>query len=514
MGKFKTKAGKIIFGTVAIVVCGTAIFALGAVSGARHANSAVASSAESIAQATGSASTAEVSTETAVAAAQSAQAIEVKAADITINNDASWNDGTCGTYSVTIKSTEDVITDWKVVITFDTNVNVDALWNGEYTVDGNELTVTAAGYNEEINSQDGISFGFNAQFDNAPGEPTVVLYSQGYEVNTDGPLDTGGAAGSELINAVTSSPSTSTSTTSSGTTPVAANGQLYVKGTKIVNQNGQPFVIKGVSTHGIAWFPQYITKDGFQTLRDSMGVNTVRLALYSSSGEGYSTDLHKKVDEGVKYATELGMYVVIDWHILNNGNPNTDKAAAESFFKEMAGKYKDNNNVLYEICNEPNGDVQWERDIKPYAESMISVIRAIDNDAIVIVGTPTWSQDVDVAAKSPLSDKNTVYALHFYAATHKQDLRNKAQTAINAGLPLLVSEFGICDASGNGNIDETEANKWMEFLDNNSIGRICWNLSNKNESSSLIASSSQKTSGWTDADLSQSGKWLKKSYNK
>jgi endoglucanase len=224
--------------------------------------------------------------------------------------------------------------------------------------------------------------------------------------------------------------------------------------------------------------------------------------------------LHKKVDEGVKYATELGMYVVIDWHILNNGNPNTDKAAAESFFKEMAGKYKDNNNVLYEICNEPNGDVQWERDIKPYAESMISVIRAIDNDAIVIVGTPTWSQDVDIAAKSPLSDKNTVYALHFYAATHKQDLRNKAQTAINAGLPLLVSEFGICDASGNGSIDEAEADKWMEFLDNNSVGRICWNLSNKNESSSLIASSSQKTSGWTDADLSQSGKWLKKSYNK
>jgi endoglucanase len=326
-------------------------------------------------------------------------------------------------------------------------------------------------------------------------------------------MQSAGKAGSELVDTAQASPTVKTAT-ASGTTPVAANGQLSVSGTKIVNQSGQPFVIKGVSTHGIAWFPQYITKDGFQTLRDSMGVNTVRLALYSSAGEGYTTELHKKVDEGVKYATELGMYVVIDWHILNDGNPNTDKTAAEAFFKEMAGKYKDNNNVLYEICNEPNGDVQWERDIKPYAESMIATIRAIDNDAIVIVGTPTWSQDVDAAAKSPLSDKNTVYALHFYAATHKQDLRNKAQTAINAGLPLLVSEFGICDASGNGGIDETEADKWMEFLDSNSIGRICWNLSNKNEASALISSSCQKTSGWSDSDLSQEGKWLKKTYTK
>jgi endoglucanase len=77
---------------------------------------------------------------------------------------------------------------------------------------------------------------------------------------------------------------------------------------------------------------------------------------------------------------------------------------------------------------------------------------------------------------------------------------------------VLVSEFGICDASGNGGIDEAEADKWMEFLDERNIGRICWNLSNKNESSALLSSSCQKTSGWTDADLSQEGKWLKKTY--
>jgi endoglucanase len=145
---------------------------------------------------------------------------------------------------------------------------------------------------------------------------------------------------------------------------------------------------------------------------------------------------------------------------------------------------------------------------------MISTIRSIDNDAIIIVGTPTWSQDVDVAAKSPIKADNIVYALHFYAATHKDNLRDKAQSAINAGLPLLVSEFGICDASGNGAIDETEANKWMAFLDKNGIGRVCWNLSNKAESSALISSATQKTSDWSDNELTAEGKWLKNAYTK
>jgi endoglucanase len=499
---------------IGIAVCGVALFALGGAAGVYFGRNGQNVAADSVFSTTVEASTETTENATELTTLLSETATEVKAADITVTKAGSWgsDEDQFVQYNVDIKSTGDTITDWSVIMKFDREVTVNQIWGGNYEVSGKTLKITAVDYNKEI-STNGINFGFTAEFEGMPDEPTVKLYSNGKELNTTDPIQSAGKAGSELVDTAQASPAVKT-TAASGETPVAANGQLSVKGTKIVNQSGQPFVIKGVSTHGIAWFPQYITKDGFQTLRDSMGVNTVRLALYSSAGEGYTTELHKKVDEGVKYATELGMYVVIDWHILNDGNPNTDKTAAEAFFKEMAGKYKDNNNVLYEICNEPNGDVQWERDIKPYAESMIATIRAIDNDAIVIVGTPTWSQDVDAAAKSPLSDKNTVYALHFYAATHKQDLRNKAQTAINAGLPLLVSEFGICDASGNGGIDEAEADKWMEFLDSNSVGRICWNLSNKNEASALISSSCQKTSGWSDSDLSQEGKWLKKTYTK
>ncbi len=492
------------------IICGVAIFVLGAAAGIYLGRGAAAVTAPVV-----TTTAAELTTESITAAA-AFEPTEAAGVQVTATKGSTWKNGekTCAQYDISIKNNGDVINDWLAVVSFDTGLKITQLWNGNYTVEGKSLKVTAVDYNKEIQRGNELSFGFIGEFDADPTTPPdVKLYAGGKEVKAgDNPLKAAGQAGGDLAQIVTAEPKQQR--TAPGGTPVQANGQLSVKGTQIVNQSGQPFVIKGVSTHGIAWFPQYVNLESFRTLRDSFGANTVRLAMYSSAGEGYTADLHKKVDEGVQYAAELGMYVVIDWHILNNGNPNTDKAAAEAFFKEMAGRYKNYNNVLYEICNEPNGDVQWDRDIRPYAESMISTIRAVDNDAIIIVGTPTWSQDVDIAAKTPLQGDNIVYAFHFYAATHKSQYRDKVAAAVNAGLPVLVSEFGICDASGNGAVDESEADKWMEFLDERSIGRICWNLSNKNESSAIIASDCQKTSDWSDTELSHTGKWLKKTYNK
>lgn len=293
-----------------------------------------------------------------------------------------------------------------------------------------------------------------------------------------------------------------------GTTPVAMHGNLSVKGTDIVDKNGNKFQLKGVSTHGLQWFPQYVNQEAFTFMRDNWGINAIRLAMYTDPNVGYTQDLHKIVDNGVKYATNSGLYVIIDWHILSDGNPNTNKSSAIKFFKEMAEKYKDNNNVIYEICNEPNGDVQWERDIKPYAQDVIKEIRKIDSDAIIVVGTPTWSQDVDVVAQNPIKGYNNImYALHFYAATHKDYLRQKLTIALKSGLPIFVTEFGITDASGNGAVDVAEANTWIDFLNKNNISWMCWNLSNKDESSSLLKNTNKLTN-WTKDELSDEGKWL------
>ena len=301
---------------------------------------------------------------------------------------------------------------------------------------------------------------------------------------------------------------------SAASTPVKKNGRLSVKGTRLVNSQGKTVVLKGVSTHGINWFPQYVNKVAFKTLRDNWGVNCIRLAMYTEEYNGYCSggnqaELRKLINNGVKYATELGMYVIIDWHILSDGNPVKNKKQAISFFKYMAKKYKNQNNIFYEICNEPNGGTSWNT-IKSYASSVIKTIRKYDKKNIILVGTPTWSQDVDVAADSPIKGySNIMYTFHFYAATHGDSYRQKVQAAIQKGLPVFVSEFGISESSGNGRIDKNEANKWIQFLKKNKISYVCWSLCNKNESCSLLKSSCIRTGNFKKSDLSQAGLWYK-----
>lgn len=294
----------------------------------------------------------------------------------------------------------------------------------------------------------------------------------------------------------------------------ASAGRLHVKGTKLVDKKGHEVQLRGVSTHGLSWYPQYVNDKCFAQLHDKWGANVVRLAMYTEEYNGYCSgdaknrsDLKKLIKKGVRLAKKHKMYVIVDWHILSDGNPNSHKKEAKAFFREMSREFKGYNNVIYEICNEPNNGTSW-KEIKSYAKSVISTIRENDKKAVIVVGTPTWSQDVDQAAADPIKGDNIMYALHFYAATHKADLRNKMTAAINKGLPVFVTEYGICDASGNGAIDKKEADRWVQTMDEYGVSYIAWNLSNKQESSSIIKSSCSKVSGFKKSELSDEGKWL------
>ncbi len=311
----------------------------------------------------------------------------------------------------------------------------------------------------------------------------------------------------------------SDTTPGTDSTPYSQHGRLSVNGTTLTDEHGAVFQLQGVSTHGIGWFPQYVNEDTFAELED-WGANAVRLAMYTAEGgycEGGDANkdkLKNLIDTGVQAATNLGMYVIIDWHVLNDHDPWTYADEAEKFFAEMSEKYKDYGNVIYEICNEPNSGPDWSS-VKSYAEKIIPVIRENAPDAIIIVGTPTWSQDVDKAAADPITDyDNIMYALHFYADTHRDYLRDRMKKAIDSGLPVIVSEFGICDASGNGGNNYDEGNKWIEAMDDYNVSYFIWNLSNKTETSALISSSCSKLSGFADSELSDSGRWYKEVLSK
>lgn len=293
----------------------------------------------------------------------------------------------------------------------------------------------------------------------------------------------------------------------------AEHGALKVDGASLVDQNGNPIQLYGMSTHGIAWFPQFVSKESFQTLRDDWNTNCVRLAMYTHEYNGYCAGgdqdyLKSLVRTGVDAATELGMYVIIDWHVLQEQDPNVYKEQALDFFTEMSETYASHTNVLYEICNEPNGYASWDS-VKSYAEEVIPVIRDNDPDAVIIVGTPTWSQDIDKAQANPLDEDNILYALHFYAGTHKDVLWNRLDSCVQNGLPVFVSEFGMCDASGNGANDFDSAKSWFDVIEKYNISFCCWNLANKDESSSVFKASCSKVSDWTEEDMNESGKWIR-----
>jgi endoglucanase len=288
------------------------------------------------------------------------------------------------------------------------------------------------------------------------------------------------------------------------------NGQLKVSGNQMVNQSGQAIQLKGMSSHGLQWYGHYVNYDSIKWLRDDWGSNVFRAAMYTDSG-GYISDpsVKDKVHEAVQAAIDLGIYVIIDWHILHDNDPNIYKEEAKAFFKEMANLYGSYPNVIYEIANEPNGNVTWDSHIKPYAEEVIPVIRAIDPDNIIVVGTGTWSQDVHHAADNPLSYSNVMYTAHFYAGTHGQWLRDRIDYARNKGLAIFVTEWGTSDASGGGGVYLTESKQWTDFMASRKISWANWSLADKAEASAALNPGASTSGGWTDSNLSTSGKFVR-----
>ena len=286
---------------------------------------------------------------------------------------------------------------------------------------------------------------------------------------------------------------------------------LHINGIQIVDEYDNPVVLRGVSTHGLQWYPQYVNEETFRYLRDNWNVNLIRLAMYTDEG-GYCTGANKEemlriIDNGVNYANNLDMYAIIDWHILKDGDPIMHMGEAIDFFNKVSTKYANNKNVIYEICNEPN-NVTYENSIKPYADEVIRTIRSNDSDALIIVGTPQWSQYIDEVIPNRINDDNVIYAVHFYAATHREELRDKVVTALESGIPVIISECSICNADGNQNIDYSSGEEWMKLINKYQLSYVFWNLSNKDESSALLKPSCDKLSGFTEEDLSDTGKYF------
>lgn len=289
---------------------------------------------------------------------------------------------------------------------------------------------------------------------------------------------------------------------------VARHGQLAVRGNRIVDEHGAPVVLRGMSFFWSQWMGRYYNREAVRVLRDDWKCSVVRAAMGVENG-GYLENPEKekrRVTAVVDAAIELGIYVIIDWH---DHNAPQHREQAQKFFVEMATRYGDKPNVIYEIYNEPLNTHSWHDDIKPYGAALIETIRSHDTDNLIVCGTSHWSQKVDEASADPLAGENIVYALHFYAASHRQELRDAALRALKNGAALMVTEFGTCEASGDGALDADETRLWWKFLEENGISWCNWSVADKKETASALRTGASSRGAWSDADITSSGRLVR-----
>ncbi len=290
-------------------------------------------------------------------------------------------------------------------------------------------------------------------------------------------------------------------------TVVELNGQLSVDGKNMINQHGEEVALHGVSLGWHNWWPRFYNKGTVRWLINDWKISVIRAAIGVGPQDSYLDKpaqamnlLYKVIDAAI----DDGIYVIIDWH-----SHNIYTEDAKSFFTQVATKYKDYPNIIYEIFNEPEYD-SWE-DVKAYSEELIRTIREIDSSNIILVGSPHWDQDIHIVADNPIQGfTNIMYTMHFYAATHKDELRNRTQYAINKGIPIFVSECAATQATGSDSFDMDEWDVWLNFMDNNNLSYVMWSVADKDELCSMIRDTSSPASNWTDNDLKFWGKEVRK----
>lgn len=297
----------------------------------------------------------------------------------------------------------------------------------------------------------------------------------------------------------------------------------------LADEKGNPIQLRGMSTHGLQWFPEIINSNAFAALAKDWEANVVRLAMYVGE-DGYATnpDVMQRVIDGIDFAIANDLYVIVDWHVHSPGNPKADVyKGAMDFFKEISELYPNNKHILYELANEPssndggvqgggvtNDEAGWNV-VKSYAEPIIKMLRGTGNDNIVIVGSPNWSQRPDLAADNPIDDPNILYTVHFYTGTHepsadsadRANVMSNARYALENGVGVIATEWGTSEASGNNGPFLDEADEWINFLNENNISWMNWSLTNKNETSAAFTPFELNKSEATDLDPGEDHAW-------
>jgi len=340
---------------------------------------------------------------------------------------------------------------------------------------------------------------------------------------------------------------------------------------RLLSENGSVKVFKGMSLFWINWpeGKKFANASVVNWLVDDWKIRVLRIPVggdpYNQYGghidnSGYkynAAKLDAVIEEVIDACIYKGIYVILDWH---EHDAIQTKSLAKEFFKKYAEKYKNIDNVLFETWNEPtcpkndfmlegpdairvdddsfNKDAKfyfWAKDIKPYHEEIIDIIRGTGNTNIIICGTGYFSTYVDVYGDDRIDDDNVMYSSHFYARSHKFGDNNSSSpyknlvNAIEDSTPVFVTEWGTtnCDGgqpdippyysseAGDGEtgmeVDEAQSKAWMSLLKDNYISWCNWSVTDKREGSAILKYNADVSDigGWLSSDLTESGELIR-----
>lgn len=428
-----------------------------------------------------------------------------------------WGSGYQGSFTVT-NNTSSRIASWQVEFDLPAGSKARQAWNARLAGPGPHVRFSNESWNGALGAGASTSFGFIID---GRGTPSHCLVNGAPCAGSGSPTASPGptAPPAPPTSAPTSRPATPpttrpttppttppssprpspTGTPPAAGTPVAQHGQLHVCGTTMCDKNNAKVQLRGISSMWLNWESKPYAENlaALTWMRDNWHLQVIRAAMGVEPSGAYLSDPAKartQVETVIRNAQTAGVYVIVDFHA---DTANNERAQAVAFFSDLAKRYGNLPNVIWEDWNEPH-QVSWTGVLKPYHQAVVSAIRAVDPDNIIVLGTPTWSQDVDTAAASPVSGTNLMYTLHFYSCSHGASLRSKGDAAMRAGLALFITEWGAANADGglDGKLCTAEAQNWLSWAKTNNISWAAWKLDVGNDSTNLLSPGAPVTGGW------------------
>lgn len=238
---------------------------------------------------------------------------------------------------------------------------------------------------------------------------------------------------------------------------------VTVRGNKFIGQDGKELIFRGLCysdpvklVRERQWNERYFNQAA------EWGANIVRFAVHPQNLNMYGWDRTMAIlDQGVQWAKERGMYVIMDWHSIGNlktekytsGMYNTTKEETFRFWRTIASRYANEPQVaLYELFNEPTVTADGTQDMtwtewKTLQEQIIDTIRTYNPNAICLCAGFNWAYDLTPVANEPIDRKNVAYVSHPYPQKVEEPWEEKWERDfgyVADTYPVVCTEIGFC----------------------------------------------------------------------